>query len=122
VIHEIDETDRLIRVMLALGAQAGEARIRDVVTSGGLSHFRRAAETPFNLVSRPGNTLAVPTAATRRDAASLVPRIFPICREHCVLFRVGLGRRFRRWAHLAVRPPELGLARQNDQRISRTGH
>ena len=34
----------------ALGAQAGEARIRDVVTSGGFTRFRRAAETPFNLV------------------------------------------------------------------------
>ena len=37
-------------VGLALGAQAGEERIRDVVISGGLSGFRRAAETPFNLV------------------------------------------------------------------------
>jgi 2-polyprenyl-3-methyl-5-hydroxy-6-metoxy-1,4-benzoquinol methylase len=37
-------------VGLALGAQAGEARIRDVVQAGGLSRFRRAAETPFNLV------------------------------------------------------------------------
>jgi 2-polyprenyl-3-methyl-5-hydroxy-6-metoxy-1,4-benzoquinol methylase len=37
-------------VGLALGAQAGEARIRDVVESGGLTRFRRAAETPFNLV------------------------------------------------------------------------
>jgi SAM-dependent methyltransferase len=37
-------------VGLALGAQAGEARIKDVVTSGGLSRFRRAADTPFNLV------------------------------------------------------------------------
>lgn len=37
-------------VGLALGAQAGEARIRDVVTSGGFSRFRRAAETPFNLI------------------------------------------------------------------------
>jgi 2-polyprenyl-3-methyl-5-hydroxy-6-metoxy-1,4-benzoquinol methylase len=37
-------------VGLALGAQAGEARIRDVVTNGGFSRFRRAAETPFNLV------------------------------------------------------------------------
>ena len=34
----------------ALGAQAGEARIRDVVTSGGFQHFRRATQTPFNLV------------------------------------------------------------------------
>jgi SAM-dependent methyltransferase len=37
-------------VGLALGAQAGEARIRDVVMSGGFGTFRRAAETPFNLV------------------------------------------------------------------------
>jgi SAM-dependent methyltransferase len=33
-----------------LGAQAGEARLRDVVTKGGLTRFRRACETPFNLV------------------------------------------------------------------------
>jgi 2-polyprenyl-3-methyl-5-hydroxy-6-metoxy-1,4-benzoquinol methylase len=37
-------------VGLGLGAQAGEARIRDVVTAGGFSRFRRAAETPFNLI------------------------------------------------------------------------
>ncbi len=37
-------------VGLALGAQAGEARIHDVVQSGGFTRFRRAAETPFNLV------------------------------------------------------------------------
>jgi len=35
----------------ALGAQAGEARLRQVVvTGGGFSRFRRATETPFNLV------------------------------------------------------------------------
>lgn len=35
----------------ALGAQAGESRIRDVVVSaGGFTRFRRATETPFNLV------------------------------------------------------------------------
>jgi SAM-dependent methyltransferase len=37
-------------VGLALGAQAGEARMRDVVSQGGFTRFRRAAETPFNLV------------------------------------------------------------------------
>jgi SAM-dependent methyltransferase len=37
-------------VGLALGTQAGEARVRDVVTKGGFTRFRRAAETPFNLV------------------------------------------------------------------------
>ena len=35
----------------ALGAQAGEARLREVVVNGGgFSRFRRATETPFNLV------------------------------------------------------------------------
>ena len=37
-------------VGLALGAQAGEARIADVVRTGGFRRFRRAAETPFNHV------------------------------------------------------------------------
>ncbi len=37
-------------VGLALGAQAGEGRLREVVTQGGFTRFRRAAETPFNLV------------------------------------------------------------------------
>ena len=34
----------------ALGAQAGEERIREVVTSAGFSRFRRATQTPFNLI------------------------------------------------------------------------
>jgi SAM-dependent methyltransferase len=37
-------------VGLCLGAQSGEARIREVVTSAGFSRFRRATETPFNIV------------------------------------------------------------------------
>jgi 2-polyprenyl-3-methyl-5-hydroxy-6-metoxy-1,4-benzoquinol methylase len=37
-------------VGLALGAQAGENRLREVVTRGGFSRFRRVAQTPFNLV------------------------------------------------------------------------
>jgi ubiquinone/menaquinone biosynthesis C-methylase UbiE len=37
-------------VGLCLGAQAGEARIRDVVSSAGFTRFRRATETPFNIV------------------------------------------------------------------------
>ena len=35
---------------LSLGAQAGEARLRDVAAQGGCSPFRRAAGTLFNLV------------------------------------------------------------------------
>lgn len=37
-------------VGLGLGAQAGEARLRQVAHDGGFSRFRRATETPFNLV------------------------------------------------------------------------
>ena len=34
----------------ALGAQAGEARLREIVTAAGFTRFRRATETPVNLV------------------------------------------------------------------------
>jgi hypothetical protein len=34
----------------ALGAQAGEAKIAEVVKQGGFSQVRRATETPFNMV------------------------------------------------------------------------
>jgi SAM-dependent methyltransferase len=37
-------------VGLCLGAQAGEKRIHDVIGSAGFSRFRRASETPFNIV------------------------------------------------------------------------
>ena len=57
IFGDIDEpgrpdtpASRSQEVGLALGAQAGERRIREVVTSGGFTRFRRATETPFNLV------------------------------------------------------------------------
>ncbi len=37
-------------VGLALGAQAGEKKIHDVITAAGFTRFRRVNETPFNLV------------------------------------------------------------------------
>ena len=37
-------------VGLALGAQAGETRLREVIMAGGFTRFRRATQTPFNLV------------------------------------------------------------------------
>jgi 2-polyprenyl-3-methyl-5-hydroxy-6-metoxy-1,4-benzoquinol methylase len=37
-------------VGLALGAQAGEARLTEVLNEGGFTRVRRSAETPFNLV------------------------------------------------------------------------
>ena len=37
-------------VALCLGAQSGEKRIREVVTAAAFSRFRRAVETPFNIV------------------------------------------------------------------------
>jgi SAM-dependent methyltransferase len=42
---------RAQEVGLALGAQAGEARLRQVIVDGGgFTRFRRATETPFNIV------------------------------------------------------------------------
>ncbi|UCF36108.1 MAG: class I SAM-dependent methyltransferase [Acidobacteriota bacterium] len=35
---------------MSLGAQAGEARLREVAAKAGFSEFRRATETPFNLI------------------------------------------------------------------------
>jgi SAM-dependent methyltransferase len=37
-------------VGLALGAQAGEARLTEVLEAGGFGRVRRATETPFNLI------------------------------------------------------------------------
>jgi hypothetical protein len=33
-----------------MGRFAGEARLREVITAGGFTRFRRATETPFNIV------------------------------------------------------------------------
>jgi hypothetical protein len=35
---------------LGLGAQAGEARLREVFEEAGFTRFRRAAETPLNMI------------------------------------------------------------------------
>ena len=43
--HAISEGGHLV-----LGAQAGEARLARVFREAGFTHFRRAAETPFNLI------------------------------------------------------------------------
>jgi SAM-dependent methyltransferase len=43
--HAISEGGELV-----LGAQAGEARLAQVFRKAGFTHFRRAAETPFNLI------------------------------------------------------------------------
>jgi SAM-dependent methyltransferase len=37
-------------VGLALGAQAGERRLTEVLNAAGFSHVRRATETPFNMI------------------------------------------------------------------------
>ena len=34
----------------ALGAQSGEVKLKEIVTAGGFTRFRRATQTPFNLV------------------------------------------------------------------------
>ena len=43
--HAISEGGKLV-----LGAQAGEKRLAEVFRKAGFTHFRRAAETPFNLI------------------------------------------------------------------------
>jgi len=43
--HAISEGGQLV-----LGAQAGEARLAEVFRKAGFTHFRRAAQTPFNLI------------------------------------------------------------------------
>ncbi|MGH8048969.1 MAG: class I SAM-dependent methyltransferase [Chthoniobacterales bacterium] len=43
-------TSRSQEVGLALGAQAGQARLSEVLDAGGFRHVRRAAETPFNMI------------------------------------------------------------------------
>ena len=53
----------------SLGAQAGERRIRQVVTDAGFARFRRAAETPFNLDLR-GPTVAASTGPQAEEPAS----------------------------------------------------
>jgi hypothetical protein len=37
-------------VALGLGAQAGESKLRQVATEAGFKRFRRATETPFNMI------------------------------------------------------------------------
>lgn len=37
-------------VGLALGAQAGEKKLKEVIANGGFTRFKRATETPFNLI------------------------------------------------------------------------
>ena len=41
---------RAQEVGLALGAQAGEARLREIFEQAGFGSFRRATETPMNIV------------------------------------------------------------------------
>jgi len=43
--HAISEGGKMV-----LGAQAGEGRLAEVFRKSGFTHFRRAAETPFNLI------------------------------------------------------------------------
>jgi 2-polyprenyl-3-methyl-5-hydroxy-6-metoxy-1,4-benzoquinol methylase len=57
----------------ALGAQAGEARLRSIVVEGGgFTRFRRATQTPFNLI------LEARVRASDRSATGV-----PCCRGRC---------------------------------------
>jgi hypothetical protein len=50
VLVMICTPNSLSQVGLALGAQAGERRLREVLSKGRFTRVRRAAETPFNMI------------------------------------------------------------------------
>jgi hypothetical protein len=37
-------------ISTALGAQAGEAKLREVISKGGFTRIRPATQTPFNMI------------------------------------------------------------------------
>ena len=45
----------------ALGAQAGEKQLREVIGAGGFTRIRRAAATAFNWCSKPGHESQQPS-------------------------------------------------------------
>ena len=55
----------------ALGAQAGEARIAEVIRSGGFTKVRRAAETPLNMVLEATSRRLCSRARTRRGCSTV---------------------------------------------------
>src|SRR5208282_282063 len=61
-------------VGLALGAQAGERRLREDLSEGGSTRFRRAAETPFNmsLEARPWGNLSRADGCTKNRVKPFV--------------------------------------------------
>ena len=54
-------------VGLGLGTQAGEKRLREVVTRAGFAQFRRATQTPFNLDFRGASLMPVLTLLSSVD-------------------------------------------------------
>ena len=68
---------------VVLGAQAGEKKLREVITAGGVRHVRRATETPFNMILEARPRIAEPALRGyffgQRDAADLVSLQ---CRQH----------------------------------------
>jgi hypothetical protein len=57
-------------VALGLGAQAGEGRLRQVVTESGFKRFRRATETPFNMIFDVRTSSVKATVRIGSDTAS----------------------------------------------------
>ena len=80
-------------VGLGLGAQAGEARLRAVFEEAGFRSFRRAAETPLNLI------LEARPSCKRPDRCGALPEIGLLrCRQQpFVLEDEPLGPRSARW-------------------------
>jgi hypothetical protein len=55
----------------ALGAQAGETKLREVISKGGFTRIRRATETPFNMIleGRRGHQLRHPDTVAAAASA-----------------------------------------------------
>ena len=68
----------------ALGAQAGQARLREVIGAGGFQSVRRATETPFNMVlGRDRKTRAVIVAGAHHlDGVPTAVKSAPLLGEH----------------------------------------
>jgi hypothetical protein len=68
----------------ALGTQAGQARLREVIGAGGFQSVRRATETPFNMVlGRDRKTRAVIVAGAHHlDGVPTAVKSAPLLGEH----------------------------------------
>ncbi len=100
-------------VGLALGAQAGEGRLRDVVQGAGFTTFRRAVQSPFNLVFEAKRLIA-------RRRSSLAASALPAASQNAVDSTLAsAGHDVRRRDVVDGRPGEEDRGLHVDRRLVR---